>query len=84
MTLSLLVYTMYFLKLACGILLTLYIKTQREVQFLPVTFIYGHMVILLNFYGLRCISPLFVQSLIYFSYSKDWGGGLCGENIPIY
>ena len=25
--------------------------------------------------AVRCISPLFVKSSIYFLYSKDWGGG---------
>ena len=54
-------------------------KTQRDVQILPVSFIYDHMVILLNFYGFKVYFTtffcIFVQSLIYLSYSKDWGGG---------
>ena len=32
--------------------------------------------------ALRCISPLFVQSLIYLSYSKDWGGGYVVKTYP--
>ena len=72
---------MYFLKLACGIIIHLYIKTQREVQFLPILQKYDHMVIE-NLYGLRCISPLLVQSLIYASYSNDGGGGYVVKTYP--
>ena len=32
--------------------------------------------------AIGCISPLFVQSLIYLLYSKDWGGGYVVKTYP--
>ena len=45
--------------------------------------IYDHMAFA-NFYGLMVYFTTFCTIFNILSYSNDWGGGLCGENIPIY
>ena len=66
------------------LIIHLYIETQREVPFLPfLLHIYDH-IDFENFYGLMVYFTTFCEIFNIFTYSNDWGGGLCGENIPIY
>ena len=74
---------MYFLKTRLWyVIIRLYIKTQREVQILPVLLICTITLLLQIYMALGCISPLFVQSLIYVSYSNDWGGDYVVKTYP--
>ena len=65
------------------LIIHLYIETQREVQLLPFTFIYLNT-FFSKFLWLNGVFHHFCSIVNILSYSNDWGGGLCGENIPIY
>ena len=76
---------MYFHKLACGIYYpNVYKNTTRGTISTSYTHIYDHIAFE-NFYGLMVYFTTFCTIFNIFTYSNDWGGGgLCGENIPIY
>ena len=76
---------MYFHKLACGINYPIvYRNTTRGTIFTKLLHIYDH-IDFENFYGLMVYFTTFCEIFNIFTYSNDWGGGgLCGENIPIY
>ena len=54
---------------------TVYKNTTRGTTFTSNTLTYDHIV-LVNFYGFKVYFTTFVQSLIYVSYSNDWGGAM--------
>ena len=59
-----------------------YKNTTRGTNFTSYSDLYDHIAFL-NLYGLMVYFTTFIQSLIYYHIVMI-GGGLCGENIPIY
>ena len=64
------------------LIIQLYIKTQREVQFLPsYSHIYDHIAFA-NFYGLMVYFTTFCIIFNIFTYSNDLGGGYVVKTYP--
>ena len=74
---------MYFHKLACGIYYpNVYKNTTRGTIFTSYIRIYDHIAFA-NFYGLMVYFTTFC-TIFNILHIVMIGGGICGENIPIY